>query len=343
MEEEEQGGQDGRDTKQASLMTLPSELILLIAENLQMYDVNSLLQCNSRLHGLLNIPLYRRDAQDESKAIGTATRNSDIDLTRRILDAGLNPNSGWSETFLQDHLLFKAVKQRCNARDGTFNETELAAFFAKNYLLIEYLVSQGANVNNFDQPLCSPFRYIVANGDINLVRLFLENGADVSAKDGEGTGLAYVIIDETQIDNPSNAALLETLRLLFDHKLDPNVVDSWGHTPLHYHIYRVGCSIAWTRMLNRRDVSDEIIEEILKILLEYGADINARDELGETPLSLAMDFVQDEPICAKLLLLYGADTSLVALPTDAARYKAALEVRDEVRQITGRDFVFLDT
>lgn len=57
-----------------------------------------------------------------------------------------------------------------------------------------------------------------------------------------------------------------------ERKVDPNVPDSCFETPLHCASYR-GCPKA-----------PDVVEEIIKVLLKHGADINAVSSEGNTPL-----------------------------------------------------------
>lgn len=67
---------------------------------------------------------------------------------------------------------------------------------------------------------------------------------------------------------------------------DASVPDSWGRSPLH-----------WAAMTDRRD--------FMQMLLDKGAEVDARDHQDRTPLFSACAF--GVPTAARLLLLLGAD------------------------------------
>ena len=94
---------------------------------------------------------------------------------------------------------------------------------------------------------------------------------------------------ETKFQNVEFRELLqddvEAVKLLLE-RFGPNVVDSWGHTPLHY--------VAWRGHV-----------DAIKLLLENGADPNVRDVNGWTPLHYAAKYCRLEE--AILLLDWGAD------------------------------------
>lgn len=87
-------------------------------------------------------------------------------------------------------------------------------------------------------------------------------------------------------------------RLLLDHATDPNAVDIYGEPPL--------CA-----------ASNCLAVEIAELLLDYGANVEAANEMGQKPLFLAcqarMDYSKREAACrlkmAKLLLASGADVN----------------------------------
>jgi hypothetical protein len=65
--------------------------------------------------------------------------------------------------------------------------------------------------------------------------------------------------------------LKDVVKALLDAKASPDIPGGFGETALHWAIYR--------------DIADL---EIIEILLNYHADVNAQDEYGMTPLHLAV-------------------------------------------------------
>ncbi|KAM5429253.1 hypothetical protein McanMca71_007778 [Microsporum canis] len=327
------------------LTMLPNELILLIAEKFsQKRDLNSLLRCNRRLHGLLNQQLYQLDARSRNNdAMWRAVDTADVDLAKRAIAAGSDPNKRCEAgIWARYHPLFVAVVQARNtSKMKLIPKDELPGFLERNDSLIRYLVSQGADVNHSDNYQESPLWKAVSMGEITSVRLFLDNGADVSMQDCQGSGLAHLVVRPAQSSGQNALIYLEILNLLLEHGLDPNTSDRSNYTPLHEQMNAVSAKIFRTSRTKYRTLSEERVEDVLKLLLKYGADIDARSRFGETPLSMALEFLQDEPVCFKLLLHYGADTSLVSLPTVQEKREAALKVCDEISQATGKTYEFL--
>ncbi|MEV5024850.1 ankyrin repeat domain-containing protein [Paenibacillus sp. LPE1-1-1.1] len=113
----------------------------------------------------------------------------------------------------------------------------------------------------------TPLGYAAHYGHADAVKLLLEHGADVNAL--SHSKVSYI---------PSNTALhaaiagerdMEVIQMLLAHDAKPNIFDSNGHTSLHSAAFH----------------DDHI--ELIDLLIEYGADIQAKAEGGVTALSLA--------------------------------------------------------
>lgn len=103
--------------------------------------------------------------------------------------------------------------------------------------------------------------YAAEGGNIDVVKLLIDHGADVNAPGELGI---------TPLHRAKNA---EIAQLLIDH--GANVHGDCCDTPL--------LSAVWN------DKND-----IVKILIDHGADVNAKDIDGHTPLDIAIERGQDE-------------------------------------------------
>ena len=97
-----------------------------------------------------------------------------------------------------------------------------------------------------------------------MVQVLLEYGLDADSPDLNGnTVLIYASKDGHRNDN-------RVARLLIERGADPNTVGVLDYTPLHH-------------------ASEYGRIEIARLLIEYGANVEAKENWGRTPLNLARD------------------------------------------------------
>ncbi|EXF86338.1 hypothetical protein CFIO01_00035 [Colletotrichum fioriniae PJ7] len=75
--------------------------------------------------------------------------------------------------------------------------------------------------------------------------------------------------------------------LLTTYKVDPNVRDAFGNTPLHH--------FAANRLKDRRNP-----EHVIEVLTDHGADLRALNASGMTPIDLAKKYRQNESVIASM-------------------------------------------
>lgn len=141
------------------------------------------------------------------------------------------------------------------------------------------LLKKGANVNataNFpDSGATVPQRGVTAlmqasaSGDLPMVKLLVEHGADVNARDSEGATALMGTMDG------------KVVAYLLEHKADPNVKDRAGNTAL-------------INLAKHSRFGDASAVAAAEALLSKGADVNAANRQGETPLGAAEQTGKDE-------------------------------------------------
>ena len=134
-----------------------------------------------------------------------ATRNNDVAEVQELLDAGADPNADKVPRFEGRPPLFHAA---------TFGYVEVA----------QSLIDKGALVDYADLSGLTPLMVAALNGPIDMVELFLSNGASVEVSAGGATPLT----EAARKGDPL------VLRALLDAGADPNVPMPDGSAPVCY-------------------------------------------------------------------------------------------------------------
>lgn len=145
-------------------------------------------------------------------------------------------------------------------------------------ILLEY----NASVHCKDVLGDTPLHLAVSNNgdDIRLVKILLLNGANISAKNNRG------------LEPLHTAVLIRNIKItteLLDSGANISATTDCGSTPLHF------------------ATSGDY--DMVELLLTRGADVNARDKDNSTPLHDAMRCNYKNII--RLLMQYGADSTIV--------------------------------
>ena len=190
---------------------------------------------------------------------------------------------------------------------GMYTPLHSAAYYG-DLEVVQKLIEYDADVSAVDDQGRTPL-YVASEGrnlkDRSVLRLLLEHGADIDARANDG---------QTPLHNAVAFGALEVAHLLVGHGADVNARAEDGKTPLH-----------------KASISSLAVE-LVCLLLERGADVNARAEDGWTPLlsALRTGYPGWEKVL-RVLLEHGADvearqTSDDWTPLHSALYNGSLEV-----------------
>lgn len=170
-----------------------------------------------------------------------------------------------------------------------------------NIQLVKLLTCVGPDVNVKDRLGHSPLWFACRNGNLEMVSLFLSNGADLEFSR-----------QQSLLDIASYHGRTEIVRLLLDRGIDVNLKDSYGQTPL------IAASRGGTL-------------DVAKLLVERGADVNATTTHGATALIYACD--RSDISVAKFLLENGANPEVKATYGDGPMLHAVRRRNDELARL----------
>lgn len=178
----------------------------------------------------------------------------------------------------------------------TASNTLIDAINKNDIKEVKSLIAQGLNINASNQFEKAPLHYAAYNGNLKIVKLLVENGADINAKYEGANPLYFAALanhpkimkylikhgSKTNIKFENTPILFfpcmkckkEAIEILLKNNVDPNITYG-GLTMVELVATSTHCP------LKER-------EKILKTMIKYGADINKNK--GNLPLN-ALDSV----------------------------------------------------
>lgn len=182
---------------------------------------------------------------DTGTLVKVTIKNSDVAMARLLLDSGAHINGGRGQWALH-----YAVYQEQ---------------WGPNLALIQLLIERGANVTECDEVGKTPLHYAAEYSGVETLTYLLDSGASVNATARDGT---------TVLMNAVTHGKIENTRCVLQRGALVDAKNASGRTALH--LVAESC-VAEPR---RNDAS----VELLKILLDHGADCLAVDAIGLKPI-----------------------------------------------------------
>lgn len=271
-----------------SLLRLPNELLILVAENLQKRDIKSFCRTSRRLHDLL-ICLFFDDVDE-------------VALLNWAVETG-------HETLL--HLaLYKGASIVAQTPENEFLDEEHWAAIKYDNVLLELRLQANVDKVCVERYEMNALHRATLYGHEIITQVLLDNGAEISTRTSRG---------DTALHIASCSGHREIASLLLGRGADVNERGWKGCTALHFAAMQGDQDLATIFLGSGADINARNSNQatplqiaawrghvdMVQFLAVMGADINTQDCLGSTPLHLAAANGHEEIVT--LLLSGGAD------------------------------------
>jgi ankyrin repeat protein len=193
--------------------------------------------------------------KDNNTPLHLAIRTTKVEIIKLLIDKGADVNARNNDGYTPLILAMINISR-------AWNHTEV----------VMALIDKGADVNSRDPYGSTPLHYAWGMGitripNMLLVSTFIDKGSDVNARDNNGRTLIHLSLmfdtRRNDMDYYEND-MVYYVNYLIKKGADVNVKDNNEDTPLHY---------AFKTKLSK----------IAKLLIEAGANINAKNAYGKIP------------------------------------------------------------
>jgi ankyrin repeat protein len=293
-------------------------------------------------------------------ALHAAVKEDQRAIMRLLLDAGADPDAqnGDSWGLLWYARTTEAAQILLDAGVDVHLTDEMgqeAVAKQEDVEIQALLIASGGSINPPDSPMGTPLTEAVGRSNVAQIRFLLDAGADVNAAPHWG---------QTPLMEAAENSFAEGVRILLDAGADTDARDEQGRTALHhaaapeaftaYQLAQQTNSPEWRAKMSgnlpediREFLETEEIEpelsglsqygyvesdsvDCLDLLAQTGADIDAPDTAGMTPLMLAASCGRPARVAG--LLALGADVTRCDTEGRTALDHAATHPREDQRE-----------
>lgn len=233
-------------------------------------------------------------------AYGTRGKTNGLEVYKFLEEKGLKPNATNHEGVSPLHVLAARSKDTevikyfldkglsVNAEDHNGNTPFLNAASRNDLSIIELLFDKVENIDQANKKGKTALMLAVQSNSPEVVNFLIEKEANLKLVDADGNNLVYYVING--YSDRSKDGFLKKIDLVKHTGLDLKAPQKNGNTWYHLAVEKNSL-------------------ELLKIASEFGQDINAKNEEGNTALLIAAMKAKDDSIL-KFLLEQGADKTI---------------------------------
>lgn len=233
-------------------------------------------------------------SEDVDALLLAAARDGDDEDVKRLLKEGANIEARdldrftplmWASTQGHDEVVKTLLEHNAdvNATSTQGYSALSESSFAGHASVVVILIEAGAHINQQDKAGCTPLHAAVRQDKAGVAMILLQNGVDVDTSNK--------LTGDTALTLASRHGRLVILEGLLKHDANVSARTHSGASALHL------------------ASSGDDWEPIMQALLDAGADINAQDNNGDTPLEYAAWIGNNEAV--RWLLDRGADSTIL--------------------------------
>ncbi len=210
------------------------------------------------------------DADDVTPLFVAVQNGQDAEFIRFLIESGANVNDG--------KIIFNAIKH-------------------SSPKIMGMLIDAKMDVNTMTAAKSTPLMEAAAVGRLEMVELLLKHGADISVVSSEGTNaFHYAVVnskhDVAQFLKARGAEIVKKTQEELDGKLLMTAINLYDEAIVKLYLglgaNPNGALTGGTKTTALMEAISKGKPGIAKMLIEAGADVNAKDILGQTALMIAV-------------------------------------------------------